>query len=192
MIGKLTGTVEHAQQNSVIIDVSGVGYKVTIPVKLLLNLPVNKVASLFIHTHVREDALDLYGFSSRDELYIFEKLLSVSGIGAKTALSVLSAGSVEQITASIINADVEFFNSISGIGKKSAQRIIVELKSTFGEKQELDLVEKHLPAFTETLDALKQFGFSAQEAREAIKSVKDAKGLSSEQLIKETLKLLGK
>lgn len=192
MIGKLTGSIDHIQQNTIILDVSGVGYKVMIPVKTLLKLSgTGEKIALFIHTHVREDTLSLYGFETREELRLFEQLLSVSGVGAKIAISVLSAGTVSEITQAVIDADVDFFNSISGIGKKSAQRIIVELKSAVGDKQDIDLTEANLPAFREATEALQQFGFRAHEIKASIKKVQGFRKLNSEALIKEALKLLG-
>lgn len=193
MIGKLKGKVVNIHQDNLFLDVHDVGYRIHVPLKTLAGTAsLGNSLELFIHTYVREDALSLYGFETSEELFLFEKLLSISGIGARSALSIISAGSVEDISRAVIDADVDFFESISGIGKKSAQRIIVDLKTSFSDQKEIDLAEKHLPAFRETFQALKQIGFSKDESREALKSVKNAKKLSSEALLKEALKLLGK
>ncbi len=192
MIGKLKGTIDYIHQSTLFINVNDISYRVSVPVKTLLKLnKTGTTVELFIHTYVREDMLSLYGFQTAEELFLFETLISVSGVGARLGLAVLSSGTVDEVTNAVINADVDFFQSISGIGKKSAQRIIVELKTVLGDKKDIDLTDKHLPSFKETMEALRHFGFSVEEAREAIKNVKNSKELSSEELIKETLRMLG-
>lgn len=191
MIGKITGIIDYISQTDLIIDVKGVGYIVSVPAKTFVSLKKNDKISLFIHTQVREDDISLFGFKTTDELSLFKKLISVSGIGTKTALAIMSASNVDEITKAVVNADVEFFSSIPGIGKKTAQRAIIDLKTKLGDTQELDLSEKHLPALSETLQALKQFGFDAKEARKAIHSIKNAKTMTTEELLKESLRVLG-
>ena len=193
MIGKLTGKIDAIHKNTIILDVSNVGYKVTVPTSTLSkHAKLGQQISLFIHTYVREDILALYGFETLKELSLFEKLLSISGIGGETALSVISSGTIEEITKAVINADIDFFIAIPGIGQKSAQRLIVDLKAAIGDETEFDLTETETPAYKETIDALKQFGFKASEARSALKEIKNKNKLTTEELLKETLKLLGK
>lgn len=193
MIGKLTGKIDGIHRNILIVDVSGVGYRVAAPAKTLQKFAkTGKRVSLFTHTYVREDRIALYGFETVEELNLFEKLMTISGIGARLALAVLSAGTTQEITKAVINSDVEFFKSISGIGKKSAQRIIIDLKSALGDEQEFDFEKIQLPAYNETVQALKHFGFTASEARKALRDVKDKRRMTTEQLLKETLRLLGK
>lgn len=191
MIGKLKGSIDQVYKNSIILDVSGVGYLVFIPTNTLVKITKgNKKITLFIHTYVREDALELYGFETIEHLLLFEKLLSISGIGAKTSLSVLSSGSISQITKAVIDTDIDFFVSIPGIGKKSAQRIIIDLKSSLGDDSKLDIFETTTPALDETIQALKQFGFTKSESIKAVRQIKNKSSLTTEELLNQALKLL--
>lgn len=189
MIGYLEGIIKSAQEKSIIINVSGVGYLIyPSPEVLKKDLQVGNNISLFIHTHVREDQITLYGFNTQKELELFELLITVSGIGPKTALNVLSAGNVEDIKMAVANADVDFFQQVTGIGKKSAQRIIVDLKNKIGGLKELDLSDKNLKQYQDLISALRSMGFESRETREAIKKV-DSK-LPLDKQIKQALKHL--
>lgn len=193
MIGKLTGTIVNLYKNALILDVSGVGFIVSVPSQTLSKFgKKGKNLSVFTHTYVREDTLALYGFETIEELALFEKLLSIAGIGAKIALSVLSAGSIEEIRRAVLNNDVDFFTRISGIGRKNAQRLIIELKSALGADEDLAMLEVTTKSYEEAVKALRQFGFSAREAREALRSIKNKHELTTEQLLKEALKIIGK
>jgi Holliday junction DNA helicase RuvA len=164
MIGKLKGKIEQTIGDSIILDVSGVGYKVSISSRTLNKLSkIKNKVTIYTHTYVREDALALFGFETIKELSLFEKLISISGIGAKIALSVISSGSVEEITKAVNNADLDFFISIPGIGKKSAQRLIVDLKAMLGDQGEFDLLEAAKPEYEENIEELKKFGFKDGE-----------------------------
>ncbi len=188
MIGFLSGTVLESDDRGLIITVGGVGYQVASSASVLrgvtkIGLPIK----LFIHTHVREDQFTLFGFPTKDELRLFELLLSVSGVGPKSTLAVLSAGTPDEVKSAIGTADVEFFKSVSGIGKKTAQRIIVDLKSKVGSVSELDLSdpgEHHHELFL----ALKSMGFKPQEFKTVLKSVDSS--LPLDQQIKQALKHL--
>jgi Holliday junction DNA helicase RuvA len=131
MIGKLTGKVEIIGDDSLIIDVSGVGYLVYVSTNTLSNLSNNNIQTLYIETHVREDAITLFGFLSLEEKTSFLKLNLVSGVGTRVALSILSAMSSDEIARAISSGDKESFKRISGIGTKLAERIILELKDKF-------------------------------------------------------------
>lgn len=139
---------------------------------------------------MREDQLSLFGFLDQNSLDIFSLLLSVSGIGPKIALAIESVANPAKIKSAIQAADVDFFTAIPGLGKKSAQRIIIDLKSKLGELKELDLAEK--ASHTEALDALKSLGLSAKEATKAIQKVKNKDQLSQEDIIRQALKNLKK
>lgn len=192
MIGKLTGKVDYLNKNSLIIDVANVGYQVNVSSNTLSKFSkINQKISLFIYTYVREDALALYGFETQKQLVLFQKLLSISGIGAKTAISVISSGSIEDITKAVINSDQDFFIAIPGIGKKSAQRLIIDLKSAIGDQTDFDLTQTETPVYKETIEALKQFGFQAKEARVALNEIKNKQKMTTEELLKEALKRLG-
>lgn len=182
MIGYLNGEVIQISGNKLIVNCGGVGYSVSVvkPEKFLLN----QETKLFVHTYVKEDALALFGFLEAAEVALFEKLLSVSGVGPKVAMSVFKAGSESEIKKAIRVADVSFFTGVSGIGKKGAQRIIVELKSKLGDEKDLDLSDS--PQQADALKGLLGLGFSKAEAVEALKKVD--KELSVEEQIKLALK----
>lgn len=193
MIAKITGQVSHIHQSGLVIQVAGIGFLVYVPQKTLQSYSkkADKI-SLFTYTYLREDNISLYGFEKQEELNLFEKIITISGIGAKTGLAILSAGSSRQIAKAVVDSDVSFFTNIKGIGKKSAQRLIIDLKSSLGDSQEFDFDSAQTPAFDEAIQALRQFGFSSKESREAIKNIKNANQLSSEELLKAVLKSLGK
>lgn len=128
MIGKLKGTIDACFNDYVIIDVNGVGYLVYCSSKTLNKLVVNEFCQLFIETHVREDHINLYGFLSLEEKFVFNLLQSVNGIGTRMALAILSNLSPEQIQSTIARRDKEAFKAVSGVGLKLAERIIIELK----------------------------------------------------------------
>lgn len=186
MIGYLRGTVITQLNQEIWIDVQGVGYRVRTNDKL--QMTNEKTVELFIHTAVREDAITLYGFSTIDELQLFELLISVSGVGPKTAMGIVGAASADEIETAISQADVNFFTKVPGIGKKGAQRIIVDLKSKIGSLKEMDLAAEDEE--DSVVMALQQFGFKSGEIDLALKKIDRN---TSEQLqIKEGLKLLGK
>ncbi len=142
MIALIKGVVEEKQQRYLVaLTVSGLGYKVGVSPDLLSKTKVGQEVKLFIHSHVKEDAFDLYGFETKAELNLFELLISVSGVGPKTAMLVMSSGSVNEIMAAIAKGDAGFFTNTSGIGTKGSQRIIVDLRSKVGALGELDLSE---------------------------------------------------
>ncbi len=191
MIAYLTGTVFDKGFNYLIIQTTGgVGYKVFTPSDVVSHITPNSPTSLFIHTHVKEDALDLYGFPTQEDLAMFELFLGVSGIGPKTALNIFSNGKLQKIKEAIVKGDVEFFMTVPRLGRKNAQKIIIELRSKLGSLADLDLTAEGSET-KEIIDALKTFGFSVSEAKEALKSLKDFEGSTSDK-IKHTLKYLGK
>lgn len=190
MISYLTGIIKFKTDNCITLLVSGVGYKVFMPANLLTDTKLNQLLSLFIHTHVKEDALDLYGFTTHEELALFELFLGVSGIGPKTALVIFSNSKLSKIKEAIIKGDVDFFTSIPRLGKKNAQKIIIELRTKLGSIGEFDIISDSGET-KEIIDALKSFGFNAMEAKEAVLAVKDFTGNTSLK-IREALKYLGK
>ena len=173
MISWIRGKIIHKREDSVIISSSNnVGYKVFISEKTYFKLKDKEEAELFIHTHVREDILDLYGFETFDEMNFFEAILSVSGIGPKVGLAILAQGSVIEIKKAIASRDILFFNAVSGIGKKKAERFIMELK----DKVEVILPDKEIVSVEESedaIEALKQLGYSNKEAIEIVRQTPD-------------------
>jgi len=191
MIGFLKGTVEFLQRPFVMIDVCGVGYKVLVSESVYSKLTLGEKLKIFTYTYVREDALDLFGFLEAEDLGLFESLLTVSGIGPKTALNIFSFGERKDIIEAIIKGDVSFFTSVPRLGTKNAQKIIIELKNKMGSGADLDLSGKDLLENAEVVQALKNFGFSVGEAQKALREVKKD-GLTTEEKIRLALKNLGR
>ena len=132
MIGRLTGTIaERAIDGSIVLDVNGVGYELFVPLGTLGKLGPG-ITTLHVHTHVREDALVLYGFATPEDRSAFRTLLGVSSVGPKLALAVLGSGPVSAVLGAIAAGDTRFFQSVSGVGKRTAERIIVELREKVG------------------------------------------------------------
>jgi Holliday junction DNA helicase RuvA len=195
MIARLTGTVAEADSDRVVLDVGGVGFEVFVPGRLTAQLSsrVGEEASLLTYLHVRDDTLQLYGFASRRERSFFKLLIGVSGVGPKVAIAILSAYPVEDLEAAVFSADAKRFESIPGIGKKLAQRLLVELKdsSVLGGE-----VAAGVPPAGEAgvhiaaRSALMNLGMTLQEAEEALKGA--AAGASVEELIKHGLRKDGR
>lgn len=191
MIAYLEGTVKFKSSTFIIIMTSGgVGYKVHTPLDLITAAIVDKPIILFTYTHVRDDILDLYGFTSLENLALFELFLTVSGIGPKLALSIFSVGKIEKIKEAIVKGDIAFFTGIPRLGSKNTQKLIIELRPKLGNLDKLDLTEDSGETKV-IIDALKTFGFSERESRDAIKSLKNPEASTSEK-IRQTLKNLGK
>lgn len=192
MIGYLSGEVVARDDPHIIINVNdGVGYKVLAPKSVLSKATLNGKLKLFIYTHVREDAISLFGFLDSLDLKLFENLISVSGIGPKTAMNIFGVGGREEIVQAIITGNVAFFVGVPRLGKKNAQKIIIELKSKLGSIGDLDLAKIDAGEDSEVIVALKGFGFTNKEALGALKSIK-GKGKTTEEQIRMALKYLGK
>jgi Holliday junction DNA helicase RuvA len=191
MIGFLSGKIEILKRPFIILDVNGVGYKVLVSENTYSKLTKGAKTKLFTFTYVRDDALDLFGFLEHEDLGLFENLITVSGIGPKTALNIFSFGSRAEIIDAIIKGDVSFFTSVPRLGTKNAQRIIIELKNKMGASSDLDLTGKDFVENAEVLQALKNFGFSAGEAQKALRDIKK-QGISAEEKLRLALKNLGR
>ncbi|OHA79773.1 MAG: Holliday junction DNA helicase RuvA [Candidatus Yonathbacteria bacterium RIFCSPHIGHO2_01_FULL_51_10] len=190
MIGKLTGVVAFKGDRFIILEAGPVGYKVHVTLERLRTIPREGEGSvsLWIHTVVREDALDLYGFGDRSELDLFEKLIGISGVGPKSALSILSMAPVETLRRAISSGDTTYLTKVSGIGRKIAEKIVIELKETLGFREENGIAG--LAGEIDAIEALEALGYSQREARDALSGVpKDIVDASAR--IKEALKLLG-
>jgi Holliday junction DNA helicase RuvA len=189
MIGYLNGKVELIRDGLAIINVGGVGYRVGIGPGLAARIHLGNEVQIYTYTQVREDILALYGFETLEELDLFELLISVSGIGPKAAMGILSAASAEKIRASIINQDPTLLSSVSGVGKKTAEKVVVELKNKVGATGSLfDAAEGKV---AEIYEALMQLGFKPSEAREAIASM-PADCVGAENQLKYCLSSLNK
>ena len=190
MIGHLNGTVIYTEEKYIILDVSGVGYKVFVTNSTRSNIRTGQEeVSLWTYLVVKEDALDLYGFENIEDVDLFKLLISVSGVGPKSGLGVLNIAPVKTLVSAISSGDVSYLTKVSGIGKKSAQKIILDLKDKLGaiggddsllQREDLDIIE-----------ALESMGYGAKDAREALSDI-PTEITGTSQKITEALKLLGK
>jgi len=192
MIAFLRGKIKIKAQNYLIIDVNNVGYQVFVNPSLIAESKIGQTFEVYTHQYVREDTLNLYGFSSIEELELFELLLSISGIGPKSALGILSIAKANDIKQSIARGDSALLTKVSGIGRKTAERVILELREkmdnlTFATGK---LAGGYL-AESDEIDALVTLGYSFNQARQALKQV-DPKVKDSGERIKQALKKLGK
>ena len=191
MIATLNGVVSEKLATGVVIDVQGVGYGVYVTSEDHGRMVVGEPAKVYIYEYVREQAHDLFGFLARDTQNLFEQLLNVSGVGPKMALNVLSIGTANDVRVSIANGDVKFIQQAVGVGKKVAERIVVELKDKVGLVS-VDLESSGLLQSEETLlkdeavEALVALGYTPADARQALSSV-DSK-LPTAERIKQALK----
>jgi Holliday junction DNA helicase RuvA len=187
MIATLEGILEYRGNDSVVVNVGGIGFRVFVSGSTLNQLgTVKGKVSLYTHLHVREDNISLYGFASDEELALFRNLISVSGVGSKAALALLSALNPEQIVMAIASGDVDLISQAPGIGKKMASRLIVELRG----KLEKEWKETALPVAPESADviaALTGLGYSLTEATKAVSRLPDSGELSLEERIRMAL-----
>lgn len=200
MIALLTGQIAHKSPDHVILDVHGVGYRVMIPFSTYYELPEEGVATLHIHTSVREDAIQLYGFRTRTEKTFFQLLISVSGIGPKLARDILSNIQPPQLAAALLQGDLHKLSAIPGIGKKTAERLVLELKDKVGKLDTgsgtaTDVVGRTLPE-TSILDdvtsALLNLGYKEVQVRKVLADLDCHSGTSVEEVLKQALKILMK
>ncbi len=204
MIGYLKGEILYKDAKFLIVNtgdsLSGVGYKVYTTPDFISEVDTGAHADLWIHTVVKDDAIDLYGFKNKGSLDFFDLLLSVSGIGPKSALNILGLANTNNLRQAIVSQDTSYLTSVSGISKKIAEKIILELKGKVLGSEDENSNDDGVPAFNklsrnvemEALEALKSLGYTQREAREALenvsKEVRDSKDVST--IIKATLKML--
>ena len=196
MIAYLDGTAIHKDPKYLIVNVNGVGYKVGAPADVMNSIKEGQAVKLWIYTAVREDALDLYGFLDKQNLAFFELLISISGIGPKSALGILSAASVSALTEAVVTGETSYLTKIGGISKKMADKIVLELK---GKVAAYDNGESPYSATAvgqgdvDAVEALKALGYTQKEARDALERISDKKidaGDTSGK-VKAALKMLG-
>jgi Holliday junction DNA helicase RuvA len=202
MIASLTGRLAFKAPTYLVLDVHGVGYEVFIPLSTYYGLPnLNESTSLSVHTHVREDAIQLFGFLTSQEKDAFVLLTSVSGVGPKLALSILSALPVSDLISAIQSGNIEKLTTVPGIGNKSASRLVLELKDTVGKLHSSDLAaasdsprQGQDATFDDALSALVNLGYRSQDAKEALKQVKNSnpESIVLKDMIRESLKELAR
>jgi Holliday junction DNA helicase RuvA len=186
MIASLRGKLISKKPDSLIIDVGGVGYNVHVPLTLLSSLPdEEKEVFLYIHTHVREDALQLYGFQTEDEKRIFTSLIGISGIGPKIALNILSTIAPDKFYGAVESEDTDFLCRVPGLGKKTAHRLILELRGKLPS-----IKEKADTVYNDTLSALVNLGYKKIVAQQALEKAYSSGHRDIESLLRESLKYL--
>lgn len=181
MIAHIRGTVLGIEDNAAVILVGGIGYRTFTTAEVLSRAPAGSEIELWTHLVVREDALDLYGFPTRDEVAFFRQLIGISGVGPRSALSILGMERFEVLVQAISRGDTAYLTKVSGIGKKSAEKIVLELQDKVAAHTSTgdSTGESHL----DVLEALVALGYKKEEAREALRSVAD-----SDNTEKDTLK----
>lgn len=191
MIAKIEGIIVHVSDKFLIVDVSGVGYKLYITTETLSSSVLGDHMSFWVHTAVRENSIDLYGFRTINEMSFFELLLDVSGIGPRSALSILAVAPIDTLKRAIATGDTSYLNKVSGIGKKTAEKIIIELRDKLKDYKDDENTPGTLRDESDIIEALKSLGYSQNEARDALKKVSSATtGMNAR--IKEALQILGK
>lgn len=206
MIAYLSGKLLEKQATSVIIDVSGIGYEVSIPLSTFYELGEEGAdVSLRIYTHVREDTLQLFGFKTERERQLYLKLISVQGIGAKSGISMLSGMSAEEIVTAIRTDNLARLTSIPGVGRKTAERLVIELRDKLNEFTAQSALERAATAgsapaeapadavYDDALSALVNLGYQRNAAEKALKqAIKDGTEISVQKLLRKSLQLLAK
>lgn len=188
MISLLKGTVIAKHKTSLVVMTSGgVGYQVAMQPLKVLSATIGTEVTLYTYLKVSDSALDLYGFETTDEKGFFSVLMTVSGVGPKTAMNILSLGTVEDIGGAIGRGDVKYLTAVSGLGKKTAERLVVELKGKIGGKGEGSSVQGMSGILGEVIDALESMGYSREEAKQAIEGV-DPSGKSTEEVLRMALR----
>ena len=197
MIALLRGTLAYKSIDHVIVDVGGVGYRLFIPLSTFYSLPESGDVSLFTHTHVREDALMLYGFLSMEEKELFGTLIGISGIGPKLAINILSHSAVDELKTAIVGGDIKRLSSLPGIGKKTAERLVLELKDKIdapppsaGDAAKPSGAPSQQDAFDDVISALVNLGYKENQARKVLEKMEIAPELPMEQILKGALKVL--
>jgi Holliday junction DNA helicase RuvA len=189
MIGSLQGAVASLFRETVILDVGGVGYRVHVKAAVLARAKPGDALRLFTHLSVREDALELFGFETSEELSFFVLLIGVSGIGPKSAIAIMNLAEVSELSGAIAKNDVSYLTRVSGIGKKTAEKIVLELRDKVGGGEGADGAG-YTRADADVLDALTTLGYSVREAREALKRI-PADVTDEGSRLREALRLLG-
>ncbi len=196
MIAQLTGTLVSKKKNKIIVDVGGIGYLLTVSLSTFSELPSeNSKVKIFTYQHIRENSVEIFGFSSEFEKELFLLLINVSGIGPKTATDILSDTSLAGFKNAIISQDIKTISGIRGIGKKTAEKLVFELKDKI---REFHIPDGKIPASQSAMDdaieALKSLGFTYIQAKESSEEAARqlGKNVSTQEIVKQALKELGR
>ena len=181
MIARIKGEIAEKLDSSVVVDINGIGYEIFVPANYLLSINEKDVGVFYIAENIKEDEYSLFGFPTREARQIYYKLTSVNGVGPKAAMSILSAHSTEEVQKAILSDDVNLFSSVSGIGKKTAQRIILDLKGKLVQVEKVEADESD-----QAYQALISLGYSSKDAQSVLKDIDSS--LSTQVRIKLALK----
>ena len=200
MISYIKGRLLERYEDSIILENNGIGYQIQVPVSFLSHVRTGEELQVYTYLYVREDALNLYGFQSREDLEVFRLLIGVSGIGPKGALGILSVIQPDDLRFAVLSEDAKAISAAPGIGLKTARKLILELKDKFSLEDAFELKSAHEAALgtagnseyedkkSETVQALAALGYRASEAMKAVNRVPDGETLSVEALLKAALK----
>lgn len=198
MIALLTGEIAHRHADAIVLDVNGVGYRVQIPLSTFYALPERGIARLHIHTHVKEDAISLFGFLTAEEKNFFALLILVSGVGPKLAINILSHMPAGELASALVEGDIPRLTGIPGIGKKSAERLVLELQDkavpfALGDVDK-QIKRSDAPAGLreDAISALVNLGYKENLAKKAVKDIDVPPGATLEEVLKSALQLLRK
>lgn len=189
MLYFVKGKIEEISDKYIVLDSGGWGLKLFVTRETILNIEKGDSIKLYTYLYLYDDVIDLYGFLTKEELDLFELLISISGIGPKVALSILSLGPVKVLVSAIFKGDINYLTKVAGVGQKIAQKIIFELQEKI-KKLKIQPLEE-LPDDADVIEALKSLGYSLREAQEALKGVSD-KYKDSKNRLQEALKILSK
>lgn len=199
MFAFLRGVVAQKKLNRIVLDVGGVGFDVLVPADVHRRLVAHAEATLLTYCHIREDAFQIFGFLREEEKALFEMLLGINGVGPKVALAILSAMSVQQFGQALHDSNVAAFTRVSGVGKKTAQRIVLEMKAKLGEDTELSAILGETetdvyPQEDDVVEALTSLGCTLGEARKAASQARNKLGADAtpEELVRAALQSLAK
>ena len=195
MIGSLIGLIKEKTPSAILLEVNGIGYEISIPLSTSFQLPkVGESAFLLPHLVVREDQHSLYGFATEEERKLFRALIKISGVGAKLAITILSGTNVTGFIQSVVNEDIDALVHLPGIGKKTAERLVVEMKDKISEisDEQQNLQDSGVnSAVAEAINALVNLGYKTKDAKNILDKI-DSEELSVEDLIRQALKSLNK
>lgn len=205
MISYIKGTLEYISESSIIVETGGIGYKIVVPTSVIAKLPgIGSPVTIYTYMAVREDAIVLYGFLEPNDEHMFEKLITVNGIGPKGAVGILSVLTPDELRFAILSDDVKTISKAPGIGPKTAGRLVLELKDKVDLKESFDIMSAHISgeaaaSYTgnvsgdvknEAVQALVVLGYSQSEALKAVSSVVASEDAGVEQILKLALKSL--
>ena len=198
MIAYIKGELVYTAPDRVVVETGGIGYNILVPQSVLQEMPaVGQTVKLYTHFAVREDAMQLFGFLTRDDLEVYRLLLGVNGVGPKAALAILSTMNADDLRFAVLSGDDKAIAKAPGLGKKTAQKVILELKDKFSLEDAFEKKSSHTAAAAagngngaigEAVEALTALGYSASEAMKTVRAVEGASEMDVETLIKEALK----